>query len=281
MRRYGLSVAASNWVFRLRTLVNPIIIGYFLGPEGVGYVALAIRIVEVLSFVKKATWQLSVAAFARIQGDLPRLSRAFQEAMGLQMLGLGPFFAGFALVSLWLIPLLYGERWMPVLTVLPFIALGYMFNAVFNMHSSVLYVMRRNRDVVAFSSLHVALFAGAAVLLVDRLGLVGYGLAEVVALGSYIIIHRRMARVFDFDYVKVRPWLLASAPPLFFPFLGFPWGILLCVPAVAALAFDRSAHAQLREYASYAMRNYGRRFRKKGTTSRNLGREADESQANA
>ena len=181
---YGLSYSASTWVWRLRTLVNPLVVGHYLGPEGIGYVALAIRLVEVLSFVKTATWQLSIAAFAKIQQDLPRLRQALQEAMGLQLLGVGPIFAGFALVTPWLIPLVYGNQWTPVLTLFPFIAMGYLLNAVFAMHSSVLYVLRRNRAVASFSSVHVALFSGSAVLLVDRLGLLGYGLAEVVAFSA-------------------------------------------------------------------------------------------------
>jgi PST family polysaccharide transporter len=281
MVRYGLSFAASNWVWRLRTLANPLVVGHFLGPEGVGYVALAVRLVEVLSFVKKATWQLSVAAFARMQGDVPRLSRALREAMGMQMLGLGPFFVGFLLVCPWLVPLLYGEQWAPVVTVLPFIALGYMANAVFNMHSAVLYVLKRNRDVASFSAVHVALFFGAAVLLVDGVGLIGYGLAEVVALASYWVIHRRLARIMKFDYARVRPWVLAFAPPLFFPLLGLPWGALLLAPAVGVLVFDRSARGQVREYASYLKEIYGKRFGRREAAAKDQEGRADGSRAGA
>jgi O-antigen/teichoic acid export membrane protein len=253
---YSLSYSASTWVWRLRTLVNPLVVGHYLGPEGVGYVALAIRLVEVLSFVKKATAQLSIAAFAKIQRDLPRLRRALQEAMGLQLLGLGPLFAGFALLAPWLIPLVYGEQWTPAVIIFPFIALSYLLNAVFSMHSSVLYVLRRNRAVVSFSSVHVALFGGAALLLVDRFGLLGYGLAEVVALGSYAIIHLQITRLFACDYSRALPWLLAFVPPLFFPLTGLPWGIGLWIFALGVLVLSRGAHAQIREYLTYLRRKF-------------------------
>ena len=254
MLGFGLSYSASNWVWQLRMLVNPLIVGRFLGPEGVGYVALAIRMVEVLSFVKNATWRLSIAALAKVQRDLPRLRRAMQEAMGLQLLGLGPLLAGFALVAPWLLPLLFGDRWAPVLYVYPFIALSYLLNAVFNMHSSVLYVLQHNWSVTVFHLVHIVVFAGAALVLVERVGIVGYGLAEVAALGSYLLIHHYVARIFSFDYTRARPWLLAFVPPLFFPLVGLPLGALLWAFALIVLLMSNVAHAQVREYWSYARR---------------------------
>lgn len=254
MLGYGLGVSSSLWIWRLRALVNPFVVGSFLGPEGVGYVALGIRMAETLSFVKNATWRLSIAALAKVQQDLPRLRRALEEAMGLQLLGLGPFLAGFALLAPWLLPFLFGDDWTPVLTIYPFIALGYLSNAVFNMHSSVLYVLQRNWSVTVFHLVHIALFAGTAWLLVDRLGLVGYGLAEVAALVSYVIVHLYVARLFDFGYGRAWPWFLAFAPPLFFPLVGLPWGLGLWAFAPAVVLFSGTARAQMKEYWSYIRR---------------------------
>jgi PST family polysaccharide transporter len=254
MLGYGLAYSASNWVWQLRTLVNPLIVGHFLGPAGVGYVAMAIRLVEVLSFVKNATWRLAIVALAKVQQDLPRLRRALEEAMGMQLLGLGPLLAGFALAAPWLIPFLFGERWTPVILVYPFIALSYLLNAVFNMHSSVLYVLQRNWSVTIFHVVHITLFAGAAWLLVDEIGILGYGLAEVVALASYPIIHFCVARLFAFNYRRAQRWLLAFVPPLFLPLTGLPWGLGLWAFTLGVLLLSGGAHAQIREYWLYVRR---------------------------
>jgi O-antigen/teichoic acid export membrane protein len=250
---YGLGYSSSIWVWQLRLLVNPLIVGRYLGPEGVGYVALAIRVVEVLSFAREATWRISIAALARVQRDSTRLRRALEEAMGLQLLALGPLLAAFGLMSPLLLPYLFGDRWTPMLVVYPFIALSYTVNAVFTMHASVLYVLRRNWQVTRFHLVHVTLLASAAALLLPRLGLVGYGLAEVVALGSYPILHLYVARIFDFKYGRTLPWLLAFVPPLFFP-LAEPalgtWALMLCgLPLLVALSGP--ARAQVREYWLY------------------------------
>ena len=251
MLTYGLSYSISVSVWQLRRLVNPLVVGRFLGPEGIGYVALAIRLVEVLSFVRNATWRLALVALAKVQDNPPRLRRALEEAMGMQLLGLGPLLAGFALVAPWLLPLLFGERWDPVVLIYPFIALSYLLNAVFNMHSSVLYVLKRNWSVMAFHVVHIVLFAGAALLLVDRLGLLGYGLAELVALASYPVLHFLAIRLLDFNYNRALPWLVAFVPPLFLPLTGLPWGIGLWISALGVALLSKGAHSQIREYWLY------------------------------
>ena len=50
----------------MRLLVNPVLVGRFAGAQGVGFVALAIRLVEVLSFIKQATWRVAMAALAKL-----------------------------------------------------------------------------------------------------------------------------------------------------------------------------------------------------------------------
>ena len=195
MLSYSAGFSASTWIWYARTLVNPLLVGRFAGLEAVGYVALAIRLVEVLGFVKTATWRIALATLAKFQGDRQRLLNAVNEGMGLQILALGPLLVGFAWVAPWLIPLLFGTKWLPVVAVFPFIALGSLTNALFNLHCSTLYVLNRNWEVTVFHIFHLALFMSASALLIPRLGLVGYGWAEVVALPSYCAVHLFLARL--------------------------------------------------------------------------------------
>ena len=62
------------------------------------------------------------------------------------------------------------------------------------MERSLLYVLGDNRTALVFSILHVALLAGTAVVLVRALDDPrGYGIAEVVALAAYAVVHVRRA----------------------------------------------------------------------------------------
>ncbi|MBM4273383.1 MAG: polysaccharide biosynthesis protein [Deltaproteobacteria bacterium] len=222
MMGYGLGYSASGWVWMARELVNPFIVARFLGAEAAGFVALTSGIVEKLSFVKTATWRLSIAALAKFQEDRTRLARAISEGMQLQVMALGPILVGFGLVAPWVIPWLFGDRWQPVLTIFPFIALGNLTNALFNLHSSALYVLQRNWEVTVFHLAHVILFAGGAFLLVPWVGLVGYGWAEVAALISYSVLHLYVIKeIGDIGYLRSTIWFFPLAIVLFTHQLGW------------------------------------------------------------
>lgn len=245
MLHYGLSFSASMLVWQLRDLVNPLIVGRFLGVEAAGFVALAIRFVTGLAFIKEVTFRLSIAALAKVQGNRERLRRAVSEGMKLQLAVQGPLLVGFGWVALWIVPLLAGSEWRPVMQVYPFIALSYLVNGIFNLHSSALYVLQRNLDVVVFHSVHIALFAGSAFVLVPRMGLAGYGLAEVVALASYAVVHAYFVRrIGSPAYGLVAVWGTGAALALFVHELGW-WTVL---GPVAVLLWPRT----WREIGGYA-----------------------------
>jgi len=233
MMRYGLGYSASLSVWQLRLLVNPLVVGRYAGADAVGYVALIIRIVEQLSAgVREVVWRLSIAALARLQGDLARLTRAVTEGMSLQVMALGPVLLAFGMVAPWIVPPLFGSRWLVMLEVFPFIALSYLSNVMFNLHITALYVLRRNSKVVAFNLLNVILFAGSALLLVSRLGVKGYGWAEVIALPSYLLLHIWfVAYVGRPKYTQAGVWFIGFAIPLFSWQLS-PW---VCVSAILPL----------------------------------------------
>ncbi len=237
MTSYGISLSSSMWAWNLRTLVNPLVVGRFAGADAVGTVALAIRLVEYLSFVKTATWRLSIAALARLQDDRQRLRRAVSEGIRLQAIALGPLLVGFGWIAPWAIPRLFGAEWLPVVSVYPFIALAYLFNAVFSLHSSALYVLRRNWAVATFHIVHVALFAGTALLLVPTLGVIGYGVAELVALASYALLHSRLtAAVGEPRYGAAVVWTLVFGAALFY---RYAWWTSLGLVLVALLPSSR------------------------------------------
>ncbi len=247
MFRYGMGFSASGWVWQLRAVASLVIVGRYLGPAGVGYITLALGLIDGLSFVKSATWRLSIAVLSKLQDDRPRLRQALEEATALQVLVLAPLLAAFALVGPWLLPLLFGHQWLPTLTVYPFIALGVLVNAAFSIHASVLFVLKRNVDVAIFNFVNVALLVSAALVLVPRFGLVGWGLAEVVALASYPIIHWQVSRLFPIDYTRALPWFVAFTPTLFTSLIGWPVGLALWLCPLV-IPFSWTARTQMKEY---------------------------------
>src|ERR687890_2256698 len=180
--------------------------------------------VEQLSVLREITWRLSIPALARVQGNLTRMVKAISEGASLQTMVSGMPLVAFGLVAPWVVPALFGSRWLPVLEIYPFIALGYLANSAFNLHSSALYVLQKNWQVTMFHLVHIVLFAGSALLLVRYIGVRGYGWAEVVALPSYVFIHASVvAYIGRPRYAHAAIWFIAWAIPLFgWQFLG-PW----------------------------------------------------------
>lgn len=253
MLGYGLGYASSLWVWQLRQLVNPVLVARFAGAEAVGIIALALRFVDLLSFVKTATYRVAMSALAKMQGDATRVRNAITEGAGLQVLTVGPLFVGFAVLAPLLLPKFFGTAWEASMTVFPFIALGVLVNAVFNLHSSVLYVYRRNAAVAAFHAANVTLLVGAALVLVPRYGAIGYGWAEVVALASYAVIHATVARqIGSPNYRRAALWGLPCAFALFTHSLGMI--ALLPLLAVALLPYT---HRTLGQYTKHLRHQHG------------------------
>lgn len=244
MLRYGLAYSGANWVWQLRELVNPLVVGRYAGVAAVGFVAFTVRLVDSLSFVKTAAYRLSIAVLARLQGDRRRLVDALGEGMRLQVLAGGPVLVAFGLAAPFAVGHVFGGRWTPILAVYPFVALAYLTNACFNLHSSSLYVVRRSWDVALFHAAHIVLFAGSALVLVPRLGMVGYGWAEMVALLSYAVVHARVARRIGApDYAVAWLCWFACATLLFWRDLGW-WSL---AGPLTALVWPGAAR-QLRSY---------------------------------
>jgi O-antigen/teichoic acid export membrane protein len=221
---YGFGHAASNWVWSLRALVNPLIVGRYLGAEAVGVIALTLRLVESLPVFKGTIWRISIAAMGKFQRDSQRVSAAVQEGMRLQVFSVGMPLCGFAVVGPMIIPT--DSAWHPILLIFPYIAVGTLVNSTLSSLSAALYVLGRNWDVAAFYLAHVIVFAATATVLVPRIGLSGYGVAEVAALPTYVLLHRSFGRQLGVSaYGTVTFWSLGFALTLFTPLLG-PWALL-------------------------------------------------------
>lgn len=215
MVSYGFTYSASNWAWELRTLINPVIVGRFAGAEAVAFVALAIRLVEMLSFVRFITWRLAMAALAKFKDNKARLLHSVEEGMHLLALTVGLPMAAFSLLGPIVLSIVFGKDWDPVLEVYPFIAISYIAYSIFNLHTSVLYLLGKNMAVTWFNLIHVAIFGVTALLLVPSMGMIGYGWAEVCTLVSYIVLHLYVSQeVGKPNYMTAFIWFCLSVSVL-------------------------------------------------------------------
>jgi O-antigen/teichoic acid export membrane protein len=262
--RYGTSYATSIWIWQVRDLVNPLVVGKLLGAEAVAYVAMAIRLATLAGFAKTAVWRVYMSYLARIGYDRNKMRETVEAGLSQQVLILGVTFICFMAASPELVGGVMGERWLPLLQVLPFIAAGLIVNGGFSLHSSALYVVGMNNQVSLFHIIHVILFVAGAVLFVPfTRNIAGYGWAEVAAFASYFWIRRALHR----NLFPIRERLLYFN-------LGFVLGSLVLLAnllqsalvvrfsvAFAALALLLLAVSKNREAALVIWEKLNERFR--------------------
>ena len=242
---YGWTFSSVTWLWQLRELVNPLIVGRFAGADAVAYVALTARFVDALSFVKAAAWRLSLAVLPRLRIDTARLVSAVSEGMRLQVLVLGPILVAFGLLAPTVMRSLFGERWVVVSQLYPFVALAILTGAVFNLYTSTLCLVNRTLHVAIFEFVYLILFVGGALVLVPRIGVLGYAWSELIALPGYAVIYAYMARdVGAPPFGVTAVWWMGVAIALFWPRLGW-WAAL---GPLVALAWPGTV-AECRRYA--------------------------------
>ena len=130
-----------------------------------------------------------------------------QRGLQLQLVTLGPLLCAVALLGPFLARHVIGVRWMPSLAVYPFIAAGVLVNSVYNLQASALFVMGRQWRVFQVYVVHVALLAIATLALVPRVGIIGYGWAELLACFAYLLLQRSPAEQTRISYRKLVPLL--------------------------------------------------------------------------
>jgi PST family polysaccharide transporter len=128
---------------------------------------------------------------------------------------LGPLLLAFALLGPYVVVHIIGKRWMPSMLIYPFAAAGVLVNSVYNLQASALFVVGKQWLVMQSYLAHVVLLAAITFILLPRLGLIGYGWAELVACGSYCVIHSSLARTVPISYRKLRPWVAGFVVGLF------------------------------------------------------------------
>ena len=231
MLAFGLRFSASAWLFQLRQLFNPLLIGPFLGAEAVGVFALTTRVVEALSFAKGIAWRMSLAVFGQLGAADGRVSAAVAKGALLQLVMLLPLLLGFSVVGPQLVSYILGRDWGALSLMFPPIAMAVVLNSLFTLQASALHVAGRSPMVALFSATQVVCLMIGGWVAIPMLGLAGVVVAEIAAAAAYPILHRAMVIVYGPSRMNLAyVFGVAGAIALFWQTLGgLAWIPLACV----------------------------------------------------
>lgn len=213
--RYGISYYSSNCFFNLRELTVPLFVSRLAGIEAVGYTNITIRMAHQLLLLRKVIRRMSIGVMAKVVDNAAATRSALTQGMVYQALLMGAVCALFGSCATWLIPAVFGEKWLLSAQLFPLIGIATLVGAIFDLHSATLYAVAKNRDVSILNVAYIGSLWLACVVLIPPLGFWGYGVAELVALPSYFLVHRSVTKLFGSPDYSLAAWLVAtSLPPL-------------------------------------------------------------------
>ena len=253
MLSYSFTQALGGWIYNITSLAPSMILLPLAGKEAVGYLSVANRFIQVVSFAKGPAGRLAIPAFARIQDNLSQLTRAVSEAMQLQTLALGAPLAFFSIAAPYLLPLLLGTRWdvNVLMTAFCIIATRIILSALFAIQGSALYVVKQNwimlKANIVYGVTFLVLVYPLTAYLPQEYRLYGYLITDLIAhLPTYWYKHSGMRQHIGRPlYRTAIMWTAASLCALYAPIVGI-WLYALA----AGLLFNPRSLGELRRLYS-------------------------------
>lgn len=214
--KYGLTFCSSNWIQNLRSLTIPIFVSRLAGVEAVAIINVSLRVAQKLLLISAVIRNMSISVIAKILDNQEALNRIVSKGMLYQALLMGSVCAAFSGFSSWIIPSLFGDEWFLSAQIFPFVGLSLVANALFCLHQAALYASDHNGEVGRFNIANVSLLWMGCICFLPILGIWGYGVAELISLPSYYIIHQSFSKFYKPPKYWPTFWtVLATVPPLF------------------------------------------------------------------
>ncbi len=194
MLAFGSAAISSTFMGSFRSLANPVLVGGFVGATAVGYVALALRLLEQASFMRTIAYRLSIAVVSKVIDDANRLRRVLTLGSEMQLAAVAIPVTALSLAGGTFIPIFFGPDWRPVAEIIPILVPVYLATAAFILQYSVLIAQTRPWDLTLSVGANAALIWGAGLLLIPRFGIYGYAASELIGTASWLLTDYFLAR---------------------------------------------------------------------------------------
>jgi O-antigen/teichoic acid export membrane protein len=213
---FGLYQVGNRFISFLSSRADQILISAFLGPEILGYYALAWNaVVQPVYLINPIMTRVFAPILATVQDELARLRRGFLSLIGLTSMINIPLIAGFAAIAPIFVPLIFGAQWAPAIPIMQLLAVVGVVRAIGN-PTGALIIARGRPDLgfywsvistaVQLPVLYLAVQSGSIIAMTVALA----GLQVLTLAGIYWFLHRPLLGP------CLRDWLGQVGPPLVF-----------------------------------------------------------------
>lgn len=175
--RFGLPFQGSATLAALELTAAPILLGLLAGTKAVGYVSLALTIVNLPLVLPQLVWTVGFPTMARLRGDRAELARSVRAMAKVNVYTASPLYLVLLIFGYQIVPLVYTSRWQPVVPLLDLFIWSWMLRLVAGTGIWALNAVGRSSVVFVFHLLTTGASWLLAVLLISRAGFLGIGVA--------------------------------------------------------------------------------------------------------
>jgi PST family polysaccharide transporter len=208
---FGLNILALKFLAFCNKRTDNLLIGYFLGEVALGYYLIAFRVLDVMTqLLVSTTKQVALPTFSRLQTEPERFRQAFYKVTLFTSLIAFPTFLGMIIFTRELVFTLFGEQWLPSVTVMQILAFAGILNAISFFNGSVFMAMGKPSWKLRLSLLNAVLNLIACLLAV-KWGIVAVAIAYVVS--SYLAFPVNQWAISKLIHIPVRTYLKQFMSP--------------------------------------------------------------------
>jgi O-antigen/teichoic acid export membrane protein len=196
---FGLPLAGTTLVEELLLNLDYFVVGAVLGVEALGFYLLAFNLSNwPISIMKEGIRRVSIAGFAKLEGERDRLYDQFRNAIGVLVTVALPIVLVLSILAEPLIRILYGEKWTPAATALGVLAFLGLARVTMGLIFDLLIALGRSRATLLTQLLWLVTLAPALYFVTEWTGTIrGPAVAHVVIaygliLPVYLVVLHRL-----------------------------------------------------------------------------------------
>jgi O-antigen/teichoic acid export membrane protein len=179
---FGRYLTLSGMVTYLATQGDDAYVGKFLGAEALGFYGMAYRASNLpATSISHVINRVTLPGFSAVQDDLAYLRRLYLQTLRMTALLIIPFAGGMFALASYLIPVLYGERWLPVIPSFQMLCFFGLERAIGSVAGPVFLALGKPKWVLQLGLAKLAAMALCIVPLTARYGILGTSIAVTIS----------------------------------------------------------------------------------------------------
>ncbi len=195
---FGLHLMGSRMLNYFNSRVDQLVVGVLLGSQALGYYSMAFNLVlQPVAKINPVLTQVAFPVLARVRSDKMRLRRGYFRMLDLLTSINAPVLIGIAIVAPVLIPVLLGERWMPMVPLIQVLALFSLIRSTGNAGGSLVLASGRADialywNLMLFLLIPLTIFFGAKIGSLQGVAWSLLGLQICLLFAWYFVVVRRL-----------------------------------------------------------------------------------------